>query len=207
MALTSTIIKEPELIQNAQLPSQQLDDQSYLLFYSDAECQTFEGLKGIATGSTELPTTKDTITCQAAMACLLAPDGETCRASGGLTGATQTIVTATTEEGRDVLTCDSSSTEVTPKNCQNTTDSVCLPSPIHPSCYYRQTSAARFVQNPAAYLQSNGNNNNNDQSQPEQPTKPYNGGNTSSGGLRPLSAPLSGIFLMLLLGWQVVFTV
>ena len=161
LALTSTIIKQPELIKNS--VTKHLDQQSYLLFYSDPECVEFEGLKGFVSGpSVELVQTSDSVSCEDAMSCLLAPGSDLCKEKGGVTGSTTRVFTETRNNGRDAYQCsppDSSTDVAVSKNaetrdCDEMESKGCIRSTIHPSCYFRWTSATRFMEDPGSFLNS-----------------------------------------------------
>ena len=172
VALTSEIVANPDLIRNTDTSN--LDQQSYLMFYSDAECSDFEGMQSVASGPTDLAVTDVSVSCQDAMACLFFPDGQACEkaVNGGELGTTR-IIAETRNNGRNAFSCEEDGT------CSEMSPDVCMSSSIHPSCHYRWVSAVQLIEDPAKFLNS--------PSAPEPTTAPTPAPTPSSSTLSKLS--------------------
>lgn len=179
VALTSTLVTNASLLANTHNVSHDVyHEQAYMVFYNDSQCQILEGIQGALAGTTDYVMTDPTISCQDAMVCLFNPLGQACSTLLGV-GYNRTNYTVTFDvvnQGRDVALCpqpapsshpSSSSIAVHPyHNISNQSSSLgctdivttpsqpCLPSPIHPSCYYKWTSAVELLQHPESFLGS-----------------------------------------------------
>ena len=149
--VTSELVKRPQLIQNSNPTN--LEQQSYLLFYSDSKCTHFEGMQSLASGSTDLAVTENSVGCESAMACLFNPEGPTCKGlvSNRSALSTKKIIVETRNQGRDSVSC---SIDGDPSSCEAVSPDACVESDIHPSCHYRWVSAVRLLEDPAFFLVS-----------------------------------------------------
>ena len=140
---SSAILADPSLISNANPAG--LEDSTYMIFYSDDECQEWEGLKGVTSGEHVFDRiTDDSVSCSDALACVFHSQGDKCQTLD-TTNTTTRILTQVTTTGTS-QTCDEAGV------CQDVDDTQCVRSTIAPSCYVRMTSAQMLVSQPQKYL-------------------------------------------------------
>eukprot|EP00934_Nitzschia_sp_Nitz4_P001841 Nitzschia sp. Nitz4//scaffold327_size20599//3154//4283//NITZ4_008634-RA/size20599-augustus-gene-0.3-mRNA-1//-1//CDS//3329547940//1841//frame0 len=146
---TSDVFEDLDQIRNVNAyEDEDLALTSYMTFYSDDECTEFEGTQGIVAGETELMTVSDSISCEASLACIFNPDGETCTNSGALTGENATI--RTLPATANAILC----TDETDESCAEVDAAVCTKSDVVPNCWYRLSTSYRLFTQPEYFFVS-----------------------------------------------------
>jgi hypothetical protein len=118
---------------------------SYLLLYSDRDCQSLQGLRSFVEGPQDVVLAADTaaeVSCEDSLVCLSNPTGPKCRGLGF--NKTQTIVTNVTDDDQ-VIACDANG------DCSSQLYKECTVSFV-PGCYQRWPSAKVLFSNPSAFV-------------------------------------------------------
>jgi len=139
----SELVQNPNLIQNT-VGGTGVADTVYLLYYSDGQCQNFEGMHGNPSGRFNLTLTSNATSCNAAMACLLSPNGDACEAVNPA-GVIE-VSLGTGNGGRVASGCDDEG------NCRDWSPDDCIVSTIHPACHHRIVTAIRLFGNSSSYI-------------------------------------------------------
>jgi hypothetical protein len=122
-----------------------LDTHSYMLFFSDEKCSDLEGIKGLVSGKSNLTSVDNTITCNKAMTCILAPGGEACGSVAQSAKTFKSIYAETTTDGRQVLSC------LEDRSCEFAS-SDCVKSDILESCYVMWVGPTSLFDQPMALI-------------------------------------------------------
>jgi hypothetical protein len=140
--LRQDFINNPAVITQAK--PQALDQYSYLMFFSDSECDTFEGLSLVVAGKQELVIPGESVACDEAISCLANPEGARCK-NIIATAPTERLTVYTKSRDSRTFKCNAEG------NYCAETPSKCTQSPI-PSCHYRWVSANDLFSYPSRFF-------------------------------------------------------
>jgi len=145
---SSVVLAEPNIISNSD--PQGLEDQSYMIFYSDDACSEWAGLKGVTSGEQTFPVkTDESVSCLDALACAFHPEGDKCKSLTTVAEPTR-MLTMVGDDGVTQMCGDLED----PSTCEPVDASACVQSELLPSCYYRMASAGNFLSDPASFVVS-----------------------------------------------------
>lgn len=123
-----------------------LDTHSYMLFFKDEKCSNLEGIKGLVSGTSNLTTVDDSIACNKAITCILAPEGEACASVDESAKKSRSVTAETTVDGRKVLSC-----LVDDGSCEFVSDG-CVKSDILGSCYVKWVGPTALFEQPLVHI-------------------------------------------------------
>jgi hypothetical protein len=142
------IERTDELLSNQN--GEDLATHSYMIFFKDDKCSDLAGMKGLVSGTTSLTTVDDSIPCNKALTCILAPQGEACLTIDEAARSSKVVVAETTKDGYQVLSC------IDDGSCEFVSDG-CVKSDILASCYVKWVGPAALFEQPLVHMKGESN--------------------------------------------------
>lgn len=127
----------------------------YIAYYDNTDCTSPVGLRAFVTGEEyDLPFLADSVTCEDAMACLYAPDGDLCKErGGGSSGAANFSYSIIPGQDDMLSSCDGTLADLA-DNCVVATPEQCTQSGVFAGtpCLFRIVSASYLARNPGTIV-------------------------------------------------------
>ena len=127
----------------------------YIAYYDNSDCTSPVGLRAFITGEEyDLPLLSDSVTCEDAMACLYAPDGDLCKErGGGASGTANFTYSINAEQDNMLSSCDGTLADLA-DDCIVAEPDQCTQSGVFAGtpCLFRIVSASYLARNPGALV-------------------------------------------------------
>lgn len=127
----------------------------YIAYYDNDDCTSPVGLRAFVTGEEyDLPLLSDTVTCEDAMACLYAPDGDLCKErGGGASGTANFTYSINAEQDNMLSSCDGTLADLA-DDCIVAEPNQCTQSGVFAGtpCLFRIVSASYLARNPGTLV-------------------------------------------------------
>ena len=149
-------LSDPDLFSNEVEEDQaSLSEYYYIAYYDNSDCTSPVGLRAFVTGEEyDLPLLSDSVTCEDAMACLYAPDGDLCKERGGGASGTANFTYSINAEQDNILSsCDGTLADLA-DDCIIAEPNQCTQSGVFAGtpCLFRIISASYLARYPGTLV-------------------------------------------------------